>query len=83
MLYRPCLVLVQGLGEEPRRILAGTSHWGIYVLERHPNHLYVSEAWLDGYHYGQMLTCMAATDEVVVTGYQDGALRACRMDTPL
>jgi hypothetical protein len=83
------LALMQGLGEGPARLLAGASDGSICLLED------VTEAeaacLLPEYVERRglrpcanvKLSCMAATDEVVVNGFDDGGIQVVRMANPL
>jgi hypothetical protein len=74
--------MAQGLGEGPDQVLAGTGHGGICLLEQadqpHPSRWTLA----DQADHGEVCS-MAATDQVVVAGYEDGNLRIIRMDTAM
>lgn len=73
--------LVQGLGEDPAMLLAGTSDGCICLMERQDTP--VRNNWaLGGQPYpGVPVTALAATDNTVVAGYSNGGLRASPMNT--
>jgi hypothetical protein len=80
------LSLLQGLGEGPERILAGTDDGYICLHERDGRPLpAVRHPWALGGKrpYGDTaVTCMAATDNVVVAGYNNGAMRLLEVCSP-
>lgn len=75
--------LVQGVGEGPDRILAGTKHGTICMWEwaGDPQQLPICWSLSDHLCYGLKLSCLAATDQVVVSGFQKGALQIMRIDS--
>ncbi len=76
---------MQGLGEGPDRVLAGTSDGFICLLEREKHAVPpVNLPWkLGARTYGNVpVTCMAAADEFVVAGYGNGAMRLLKMKEP-
>lgn len=76
--------LVQGLGEGPDRILVGTESGSICMWECREDAEEVPICWLLGDHAcpGVEVTCLAATDQVVINGFADGAMRIMRVDSP-
>lgn len=74
--------LVQGLGEGPDMILAGTSDGCIRLMER-AGHRVPNNWELGGQPYPDVpVTALAATDSVLVAGYGNGALHTFPMKTP-
>jgi hypothetical protein len=74
---------VQGLGEGPAKLLAGTTLGHICLLERQNDPEF--RDWVLGFpppYPGVPVTALAATDAFVVAGYGNGAMRISRMDTP-
>jgi hypothetical protein len=76
--------MAQGLGEGPAKVLAGTEDGRICLVESEdqPHRVHWT---LGGRQYDDTrirITCMAATDQVVVAGYGNGDMRVSRMGTP-
>lgn len=74
--------LLQGLGEGPEMLLAGTSDGCIRLMDREGNP--VPDNWaLGGQPYPDVpVMALAATDNIVVAGYRNGAFQTFPMDTP-
>lgn len=78
--------LVQGQGEGPNRILAGTKSGSICMWEcagEQPSNEHI--CWDLGQNTcrGVAVQCLAAVDQVVVSGLDNGAMRIIRVDTHL
>jgi hypothetical protein len=83
------LWLVQGLGEGPGGILAACRDGTICMLDSlntpDPFDKTLDDSRFVGRHMGHYpntgaVHCMAASDEILVTGLNNGALRVYRMD---
>jgi hypothetical protein len=75
------LGFLQGLGSGPAGVLAGESDGSLRLIRRENNISSIC-CFLEAPPYpGAKMECLAATDEVVVTGSYDGALRVVRMDS--
>lgn len=76
---------MQGLGEGPDRILAGTDSGSIFMWEcgEDPKELPICWSLGDQSCPDGRVTCIAAIDQVVVSGSMDGGLRIVRVDTRL
>jgi hypothetical protein len=73
---------VQGLGEGPDRVLTGTTDGYICLLEREGHTLPpVDLPWALGKRaYGGVpVDCLAATDEFVIAGLRNGAMRLLKL----
>jgi hypothetical protein len=74
---------LQGMGPGPTGVLAGRSD-GSLCLITHRQEGQAFHCLLEAPPFpGSEMECLAATDEVVVTGSYDGAMRVVRMDTPM
>jgi hypothetical protein len=73
----------QGLGERPGGILAGTYDEELLVIKRLEEPRFVPRPFKDLTYSYPSVTCLAATDEVVVIGTKDGEVVIARMDSPL
>jgi hypothetical protein len=80
---RVVLGFVQGLGNGPAGVLAGTWEGPICLLERLNKPRPLGTSLEEQPLKYVPITCLAATDEVVVNGFYNGALRVIRMNTPL
>jgi hypothetical protein len=76
---------VQGWGEGPAGVLGGTADGRICLVGRADKGLPVGWALADPppQYHDRPVTCLAATDQVVVNGFTNGTLRVMRLDTPL
>jgi hypothetical protein len=73
---------MQGLGDGPAGVLVGTGDGRICLVGRHNKCLPLGWA-LGGSpsRYHQLgVTCLAATDQVVVNGFLNGTLRITKLD---
>ncbi len=73
---------MQGLGERPGGILAGTFGEELRVIKRLKEPQLVRGPYPDHPYLYPSVSCLAATDEVVVTGTDDGEIVIARMDNP-
>ncbi len=81
-------VLMQGLGERPAGVLAGASDGSICLLENMAKagaarllDTYIERRGLRPWT-GVPVSCLAATDEIVVNGFDDGGIQVIRMANP-
>lgn len=74
---------VQGVGEGPERILAGTTAGSICMWDCGDDPQQLPICWSLGDHACPFaaVSCLAATDQLVVNGFKDGALRIMRVDS--
>jgi hypothetical protein len=70
---------VQGLGEKPAGVLVGTLDGRLGMAKRTPKVEPLRRFPDDQPRPSAAVYCMAATDQLVVTGSDDGALRVLRM----
>jgi hypothetical protein len=74
---------MQGLGKGPDQVLAGTSDGSICILQDAglqpvPRWVLSSSVALQS-----AVRCMAATEDYVVAGYDNGSIHVMRMQSPL
>jgi hypothetical protein len=73
---------MQGLGTGPAGVLAGCKDGRLYVVTRQERCRYLRCLLEAPPSPDAKMECVAASDEVVVTGSSDGGMRVVRMDTP-
>ncbi len=76
-------MIAQGLGEGPDHVLVGTHDGCICLSERAHQPHPVRWTLVDQDGPGGQVCSMAATDQVVVAGYDNGEMRIMRMDVPI
>jgi hypothetical protein len=74
---------VQGLGEGPAGILVATAKGHVYLCNRQKKPLPLSCVLADPPVTSGSATCLAAADEVVVTGAEDGTIEVLQMNNPM
>jgi hypothetical protein len=74
--------LLQGLGEMPAGLVAGTACGRLCLVTRTKKQVPLPSLLEGQPNHFVALNCLAATDHTVVTGANDGALRVVHMTTP-
>jgi hypothetical protein len=71
------------LGHRPAEVLAGKKNCRLNVVTRKENYRSLRCLMEAAPSPDANMECLAASDQLVVTGSRDGTMRVVRMDTPL